>query len=358
MKKVLPIIFILLLLLLVPVYTLIDKSAGEERPLSYRLINFWHIESFEGGAYSRAGWLRARLREFERSNKGVIVRLNVLTNEQLREAVNRGEGFDVVSFSLGAGEKVLSKVLPYSGKINVRSDLCEYGKVMGVQMAVPYLLGGYALFTYTYNLERLPDKALINNIFNGIERKGAKGSVTKLNGLDFGLGECNLPLLSLIVNDAPEGNVQDTDKTQYQAYENFLRDATSTVFLGTQRDLGRIDYRVRNQKLSPVTYQFLEGFSDLVQYLALGSACETALRLIEYLTTDRVQDTIRGLEMFGVNNKKIHTDDAFVEMEKAISKPLKSINVFTSEAIIKEIAEKTYRGMANAGLRKDILVWF
>ena len=46
------------------------------------ILELWHIESFEGGVGSRAGWLKKRSTAFEKQNKGCLVNVTVLTPER------------------------------------------------------------------------------------------------------------------------------------------------------------------------------------------------------------------------------------------------------------------------------------
>lgn len=56
------------------------------------ILELWHIESFEGGVGSRAGWLKRRSAAFEKQNKGCLVNVTVLTAEQAVEKLEAGEG--------------------------------------------------------------------------------------------------------------------------------------------------------------------------------------------------------------------------------------------------------------------------
>ena len=76
------------------------------------ILELWHIESFEGGVGSRAGWLKKRSTAFEKQNKGCLVNVTVLTPEQAQEKLNNGERFDLASFSAAAQSPLLRKNSP------------------------------------------------------------------------------------------------------------------------------------------------------------------------------------------------------------------------------------------------------
>lgn len=140
------------------------------------ILELWHIESFEGGVGSRAGWLKKRSTAFEKQNKGCLVNVTVLTPEQAQEKLNNGERFDLASFSAGAGFELLPYLSPYGGDVScVRGDYLRGGQLNGKVYALPYMAGGYALAAMSKNLAGFENKNLAENIFGmGFEKKGGE----------------------------------------------------------------------------------------------------------------------------------------------------------------------------------------
>ena len=90
--------------------------------------------------------------------------------------------------------------------------------------------------------------------------------------------------------------------------------------------------RESNNNMEPNVYEFLGGFSDLVQYISIFETdnqtkymCE---RFIEYLTSEEVQKTLSRINMFSVLDLKIYSDVFYREWEKVLAEPLKTFNVF------------------------------
>lgn len=140
------------------------------------ILELWHIESFEGGVGSRAGWLKRRSAAFEKQNKGCLVNVTVLTAEQAVEKLEAGERFDMASFSAGAGFNLLPYLSPYGGEISgVRADYLKGGQLNGKVYALPYMAGGYTLAAQSKNLTGFENKNLAENIFGfAFEKRWAK----------------------------------------------------------------------------------------------------------------------------------------------------------------------------------------
>lgn len=330
-------------------------------PAGYKgILELWHIESFEGGVNSRAEWLRKRAIEFEKSNKGLYINVSALTVLQMSQRLEQGESFHLISFGVGVGNMIMSLLDSYSGSINVRDDLLKYGQLLGKQMAVPYMMGGYCLFARQADINKVNGfSSLLTNAFNsGITKTIGKHSYV-LPSINFGLADYNLPLFSLAVSNQvmPPQNLTIEKCTQYAAYESFLGGIKSTILLGTQRDHYRLSAKESNNTIAPLSMYALSGFTDLIQYLAIAKNLEAPLqafaqKYIEFVCLDKSQAKLTSLHMYSVNGQKIYTDNI---QEAALLTDLKSLNVFLSEEILAELANKCNQWLAGGLQRNDLL---
>lgn len=324
------------------------------------VLELWHIETFEGGIGSRAEWLRKRALEFERANKGLYVNVSALTVEQMQQRLEENEKFHIISFSAGVGEKVKHLLSEFSGKLNVRDDLAEYGRLNGKQVAVPYMLGGYCLFARETDVIKVSGfSSLTANAFNSaIDKKIGKYSY-KLASIDFGRAYCNIPALPLALSAEvnPPGGIEIGRSTQYSAYEGFLSGTKSTILLGTQRDFYKLNARMDNNTIGRLRLEPLKGFSDLVQYAALHEDMTKeqmlyAQKFIEHICSDGSQAKITSLSMFSVNGQKIYSDNI---MELALMDRLISVNVFSSMEILENLFNDCAGWLNGTLSRQDLL---
>lgn len=87
-----------------------------------------------------------------------------------------------------------------------------------------------------------------------------------------GYGGFNQPCMALALNatQSRRNDLLDEGLTQYEAYEKFLTGNNHTVLLGTQRDIYRLTNRIEQGRLGECVFEPLGGFTDLVQYIAVG----------------------------------------------------------------------------------------
>ncbi len=323
-------------LIAAPVFIIprLTQKKAQSVTIKQGIIELWHIETFEGGSASRVDWLKARAAEYEKQNKGIYVHISLLTVEQ---AVNMAESqqFDLVSFSAGAGTNLIGYLDEYKGAINAIDVFTDSGIFCGKQYAVPYMTGGYFLFSKNeINLDEIAKSEIL-----------------------FGFGQYNSPLTALALSTAKTQVTADYSVTQYKAYERFLS-SKNALLLGTQRDEYRLGNRVASGSLPSIYAVALGNFTDLTQYLAISQVCsdvDMATDFIEYLTSDGVQAKVSRCNMFSVCGITVYQNGFMAEMEKNLNK-IKTINVFSTELTIEKLLEASLN--AANGIDKGEILFF
>lgn len=323
------------------------------------ILELWHIESFEGGVGSRAGWLKRRSAAFEKQNKGCLVNVTVLTAEQAVEKLEAGERFDMASFSAGAGFNLLPYLSSYGGEISgVRADYLKGGQLNGKVYALPYMAGGYTLAAQSKNLTGFENKNLAENIFGfAFEKKVGKKTV-RLASVACGYGVFNQPCLALALNvsGSRRDDLLDAGLTQYEAYEKFLTGSNHTVLLGTQRDICRLTNRIEQGRLGECVFQPVNGFTDLVQYIAVGDTTAKkafyAEKFAFFLVGEQSQQKLTEVRMFSVTSQKLYSEGEMAELEQALSS-IKTLNVFTDPSILSAMRSESLKAL-DTGEKKGL----
>ncbi len=311
------------------------------------VLELWHIETFEGGSFSRAKFLQNRAVDFNKQNQGKFIIVKTLTLEQLQLNLSNNNHPDLISFGVGGGEYVLPYLSELNIDNNVRTDLLIGGKVKNKQYALPYMLGGYVLITNQSNVvEQKFRDDLINNAFN-MTRCFGKNTIPSLC---FAKNTLINPAQSLVQNNVV-GNKQgflDNNFSTYDAYVKFINNA-SVNLLGTQRDFVRCKNREQNGKLETCYYSYLSGYSDLVQYISIfdniaQTKKDIAREYISYLLSKPVQQKIKNINMFSVLTNAIYEvqDGAICDFEKALKKPLVCVNVFSQNQVLEQNKLKSW----------------
>lgn len=289
--------------------SLLKEQAEVNRAESFDyqgILELWHIETFEGGSVSRSNFLERQAIKFEKEHKGTYVVIETMNLEQYQLNLESGKTPNILSFGIGIGDKICDKLINLDDLSNsVRSDLLSGGMFNHKQLAIPYILGGYAIMSKN-----------VENISGDIST-GIKGTTNPLCALK------TQNITNKIVN-------QEIDS--FSAYDKFLKGDCETL-LGTQRDVYRIYNRQQKGLLTDVNYKFLSGYSDLLQYLSVVSSNEIEQKInklfVQKMLNDETQTEIEKINMFSVlQNKTLYKETIFCDMEKALSQNLKTKNAF------------------------------
>lgn len=339
---------------------------NRENKINYHgIIELWNIDTFEGGSVSRALWLERRAVEFEKKNAGTFILVRNMTIEQAIINLQNGNKPNLISYGIGFGSYILSELVSYTGKINVRDDLLKGGTVNGSIMAVPYILGGYTLIGNDILMQKIGEQEnLLNSVYN-LQVKQYKNTIPPLS---FAGNTNNNALLSLYfnTNEVAKDEHFSVDSfllDQYEAYESFVLKNSSTAYLCTQRDAYRCKNRESNHIDEAYQYVYLGGFSDLIQYMSILDADNKTKKMcesfIEFLTSEKSQRTLTNIAMFSVLDMHIYSDIFYKEWEKVLLNPLKTFSVFLEKEVIKNHIEVTYNALkGNESAKEQINSWF
>ena len=338
-KKIVACVLFLMFMAYVPVFVFDKLKYVDQEPNGYSgILNLWHIETFEGGSGSRAEFLKKRAIEFESKNKGVLVSVQTYTQEQAVEKIANGDTFDMISFSYGVGCDVLSLLCAFEGKVNLRDDLVAGGVIDGKIFALPWAFGGYTLCAFDDVLTKTGGVLSLQNAFDFGYAKNDKNN-TQVVSLGIGFAQYTNPF-QLFADEGVVGDktkwTNDLSVTPYQAYQGFL-DKKFAVLLGSQRDLSRVLQKQSQGKLQDVTFAFLSGYTDLVQYISFCNngeqRAEASQKFMEYITSDQSQKKLTGLQMFSPA-LDIFDSGLHFEMQKALGKKLSVPNVFADKTVL------------------------
>ncbi len=297
-------------------------------------LELWNINTFEGGKSSREDLLEQQAIAFQKQYNNIYIVLRNLTLAQAEIQLANGIQPDLVSFGTGAGKLLNSYCLDLGTSFGVRNDLIAGG----AGKAVPWCMGGYVLCSL--------GEVDINSIDDMLNLEGGDGV------LGFGY-ENTLALNALSENvSTPTQNIDiiytnslEYGYSQYSAYEDFLG-RKFEVLLGTQRDFYRLQNRVNIGALSGCEFNYLEGYTDLVQWFSIVTVDKDKQRnaklFVEYILSEKVQQKLTKIGMFSVLDMKIYQEES-IDFEEALSKPLKVGNAFWGELEIKEQQENVIK---------------
>lgn len=325
--KILISIFILLYIAIAPitVFPLLKQSQGmvnQEIQIDYMgILELWNVDTFEGGSVSRTSFLQKRAMEFEKQHTGTFIMVQSMTMEQALLNIENGNLPDMISFGIGLGDEIVDYLSPINFDAKVRQDLISAGKFNNVQLAVPFILGGYTI---------------INETNSQFDKKQI------INSLGCGMNGCNNGLLALSLDGYTAKKLYENNSQldTFSAYDKYL-DKKFDCLLGTQRDLYRVLNRIEKGNMTARSFCDISSFTDLVQYIAISSKDnikkEISSQFVKYLLSDVCQQKLSSINMFSVNNSGLYCDDEFASMERALDKPLSTLNVFLTQEKLEEI---------------------
>jgi len=300
------------------------------------IIEMWNVETFEGGSGSRTDFLQNMAIQFNKKNTGKYIVVKSLTAAQAALNIQNGYLPNLVSFGVGAGslfEDCLNKI---DDTGEVRNDLLQYGQIDGVQYALPFILGGYTIISRESYLTKakIDPGDILQNLYNAKFTSGKKFTPA----VGTANSSCSNAYEALAANNilgALPDSFYENNLTNFEMYTNFVNGAFTSL-IGTTRDLIRCKNRESAGTLQNCVYNYLGGYSDLVQYLGevnIGSAGDQELadEFLHYLISENVQKQIAGIGMFSVLPSAIYSEGYLKDFEQVLLQPLKSVSAFITQ---------------------------
>ncbi len=318
-----------LFLLISPYFILPQVYAGHKNwiqtaPPNSTILELWEVDTFEGGSASRAKFLERKAYAYQKETLSTYILVRSVSLAQLSILLSQGEKPDIVSFGIGAGEVLRPFCKAFSMPPSIRADLLLCGDYEGTQLAVPWCVGGYCL-CMDGDLGQID----IENLTT-LEEKSEKDLIG--TGMTY-----NVAILSL--DNTLKAKVSSANYTQYEAYEEYISNNSFLILLGTQRDFYRLNAKVDKGVLAPLSYHFLDSYTDLEQCFALccdGEAKLKAEGFVKYVCNETNQSSLTDIGMFSVLDKPIYTD-RYQDFEKAMLRTKRTLNIFTPNINIKQM---------------------
>ena len=296
------------------------------------ILELWHIETFEGGSVSRISFLEREAISFEKQHKGTYIVIQSMNLEQFELNIQNGKLPNMLSFGIGIGDTIAKNLVELDAG-SVRSDLKQYGFYNSKQLAVPYILGGYALISQNTTQTNQDSRKSIETMV-GVGLKGTSN-----------------PTKALEINQKQIANLyaESTTIDSYDAYDKFLK-GNFDVLLGTQRDVFRVWNRQQKGLMSNVSFEFLSGYTDLIQYLSVVKSNILEEKLckdfVSQIVSNQVQQKLKNYNLFStLQDKKLYDAGAYSDFENMLRQNLRSENAFISNNQIKNQKEQSYKSV-------------
>jgi len=275
-----------------------------------QIIRIWNIDTFEGGKGSRASFLNWVAKQFEKQNKNYLIMVLSHTVTSAKTSILKGEYPDLLSYGTG-GAVGCSEFLP------IKNFSFKYSTQNGECYGVPWCKGGYFLFTNKEDFTNVNEN-------NCIISEG-----------NYSLAKVACVMESLNIYKCVQS---------VSAYNDFIN-GKYDYFIGTQRDIVRLNIRGVNYKVKPIY-----AFSDLYQYVSIlnveNGKYSSCLKFIEFLTSKNIQEKLKNIGMMSEFFDIYDTNDvALYEYQK--NKAKQGISSFCTEEVyeqISDLAEKILKG--------------
>ena len=291
------------------------------------ILELWHVETFEGGSVSRGALLEKEAFIFEKQHKGTYIVIKSMNLEQFNLNINLGKKPNMISFAIGVGDSFVNDLIDLDAE-DVRDDLLSYGRFGSKQVAVPYILGGYAIINSNTKKE--------NRQENKVVGVGLKGATNPLKALQ----KNNMQITNLY---------NDLLLDSYDIYDKFVKGYFDCL-IGTQRDVYRCYNRQQKGMMTDTTFSFLDGYTDLVQYVSVFKGNDIEQRLctqfVSQLISNDTQSKLNDYNLFStLKNLKLYQTDLYNDFENVLLKPLTSINVFINNEQIQDLKMQSFNAV-------------
>lgn len=311
------------------------------------ILKLWNVDTFEGGSGSRSEYLEKICVNFEKKNKGVFIKVENLTVDQMIANISIGEFPDLFSFGTGVAGYLKDKMIELDNNFSKKllSNFYSAGLDGSRLKAVAWSYGGYALISSTDRIENAGknvDVNLNNLAFELSYDKQYKKQTKHINSLTFGANEYvnALNVFSRhfrnqsIVDLANSGVVDSlyNKQTPYLAYTNFIL-KKSSMLLGSQRDIHRIQSKVMAGVEIDCLITPLAEFTDLVSYISVldnsnKNIIKVCKEFISFLLSKESQLKLESIGMLSPVGVKLYKDGGMKELEMAINEHTKVANIF------------------------------
>jgi len=335
---------LVLVIMLVPTVGVVYKSNKESLqnkflgkiPAFQGIITLWNIDTFEGGSASRSFFLEKVCAKFEKTYKGVFIKVENLTIDEMNANINNGKYPNLFSFGTGVSGLMKDKMiaLPDNFSRKIKPNFYTAGLDGTVLKAIPWCYSGYTLISSLARIEKAGktyNSDLKSLAFDLAFDTKLKKKTKHTYSLTFGgnvytnaLNVVSRVFTNSVIYEAEKGNLDEKYNSQssFDAYSSFVGGKAS-MLLGMMRDVFRMENRIMAGKESDVIYQPLSEYTDLVQYISIVKSDEKivdiCLEFVKFLLSDDIQQSIRDIGLFSSTLTGLYEDGVIKEFENAIT---------------------------------------
>lgn len=248
-----------------------------------KIFTIWHVETSEGGGKARKDFLLSIAKTLEKENEENLFMLRVIAHEKLSLELELSTP-DIISFGFGVGQIILPYLHDLENTYDVRDELISSGSFNKKFYAVPFMVGGYAMFSHSNEAQ------------------------------EFHCGQNGFTKPNIIFENL---NLSPNKKeSQYEAYKNFANNK-NVKLLGTSRDLFRVNNLNKigrtNAMITPI-----DSYTDLIQYLGITNHNAVTEKFVSLAMSQEYQSKLVDYSLFSSLYNKIYYDGIYSEMEDAI----------------------------------------
>ncbi|MBR2909553.1 MAG: hypothetical protein IKC11_04310 [Clostridia bacterium] len=310
------------------------------------IVTLWNVDTFEGGTASRSGFLEKVATKFEKQNKGAFIKVENLTIDEMVANLKMGKKPNLFSFGMGISHYLEKDMLALSGDYESRimSNFLASGMENGVSKAVAWCFGGYSLISSTEKIEKAKGDTQISLkeqcfslAFDTVYKKSTKHTYSLTFGKNNYVDALSVFTRSFndkSVNELVDNAVIDTkfsEQSPYDAYVNFVSNKSS-ILLGTQRDIARMELRVLSGTEQDLIIEPLGVYTDLVDYISIIKSEEkiqnVCKKFVEFLLSEEIQLSLENIGMFSPFGINLYKEGAMQKLENSITEKTVVKNAF------------------------------
>ncbi len=319
-------LLVLILLLVTPlgIMGVKAKESPNENNGAPIVLEIWNIDTFAGGNISKKDFLDMVSKSFESHHKSVYIKTTNMSIEEFNYAISDGKRPDLISFGYGVG----AVVSPHLKELNIncesiKKEVALSGVLDSRQYAIGYLMGGYGFFTTE---EKLASASKLSEVDLSKEYMhcGYEVNLRKSQKHIYGLciAKSNFICSNNCLDEVVENEIYRAED-EYNAYLDFLGLNKSTILLGTQRDLVRLENKISNGSLNGLVFMPSSKYNDLIQYIGIvrdsnNSKFEKAQEFIEFLISENSQKLLVDSGMFSTTLSNLYESGNFQKFEGVV----------------------------------------
>ena len=327
------------------------KRALEEKMFGKKsdyqgIITLWNVDTFEGGTSSRSSFLEWVSLKFEKMYKGVYIKVENLTIDEMVANLKMGKKPNIFSFGNGISHYLEKDMLTLSKTFESRvlSNFMSSGLKNGELKALAWYTSGYCLLSTTEKIQKAngdETKQLKDIAFDLAFDTVFKKSTKRTFSLTFGKNQYvdALSVFSRVFKDKSvvtlaENMILDNkynEQSPYDAYVNFVS-GKSSMLLGTARDLSRLQSKFDAGAILDLLCEPLGEYTDLVGYISIIKSDDVIQKLCEeyisLLMSDNVQMELKNIGLFSTTGLKIYEEGIMRDFETCLNEKTIVKNTF------------------------------